>query len=83
VYDYSIQKSILKISYTYVLYTKLVWQEDIMDLRQLKNFLTIAEEGQITSAANRLQMAQPPLSQQLSFLRMSLVSSFLNEVHVM
>lgn len=41
---------------------------DYMDLRQLKYFLTIAEEGQITSAARKLQMAQPPLSQQLKQL---------------
>lgn len=39
-----------------------------MDIKQLKYFLTIAEEGQITSAANRLHMAQPPLSQQLKAL---------------
>lgn len=39
-----------------------------MDIRQLKYFLAIAEEGQITSAAKRLRMAQPPLSQQLRLL---------------
>lgn len=39
-----------------------------MDIRQLRYFLTIAEEGQITSAANRLHMSQPPLSQQLKLL---------------
>lgn len=39
-----------------------------MDIRQLKYFLAIAEEGQITSAAKKLQMAQPPLSQQLKLL---------------
>ncbi len=39
-----------------------------MDIKQLKYFLTIAEEGQITSAAKKLNMAQPPLSQQLKQL---------------
>ncbi|WP_422657761.1 LysR family transcriptional regulator [Paenibacillus sp. EC2-1] len=39
-----------------------------MDIRQLKYFLAIAEEGQITSAARKLKMAQPPLSQQLKLL---------------
>lgn len=34
----------------------------IMDIRQLRYFLTICEEGQITAAARRLHMAQPPLS---------------------
>lgn len=36
-----------------------------MDLRQLKYFLTIAQEGQITRAAKKLNMEQPPLSRQL------------------
>lgn len=39
-----------------------------MDIRQLKYFLAIAEEGQITLAAKKLHMAQPPLSQQLKLL---------------
>lgn len=39
-----------------------------MDLRQLMYFTTIVEEGQITAAAKRLHMAQPPLSQQLKAL---------------
>jgi DNA-binding transcriptional LysR family regulator len=37
----------------------------MMDIRQLKYFLMVAEEGQITRAAARLHMAQPPLTQQL------------------
>ena len=36
-----------------------------MNIRQLKYFIAIAEEGQITAAARRLHMTQPPLSQQL------------------
>lgn len=36
-----------------------------MDIRQLKYFITIAEEGQITRAAKLLNMEQPPLSRQL------------------
>lgn len=39
-----------------------------MDIRQLKYFLTIAEEGQITGAAKKLHIAQPPLSSQLKNL---------------
>ena len=36
-----------------------------MDMRQLKYFLTIAQEGQVTRAAKLLNMEQPPLSRQL------------------
>lgn len=36
-----------------------------MDIRQLKYFVTIAQEGKITTAAKRLHIAQPPLSRQL------------------
>lgn len=39
-----------------------------MDIRQLKYFLTIAEEGQITAAAKKLWMAQPPLRHQMKML---------------
>lgn len=43
-----------------------------MELRQLRYFLTICEEGQITAAAKKLQMAQPPLSAQLKALEKEL-----------
>lgn len=39
-----------------------------MDLKKLIYFVTIVEEGQITRAANRLHIAQPPLSMQLKAL---------------
>ena len=43
-----------------------------MDIRQLKYFRTIVEEGQISGAAKRLFMAQPSLSQQLKLLEAEL-----------
>ena len=39
-----------------------------MDLKQLRYFLAIVEERQITAAARRLHMAQPPLSSQMKML---------------
>lgn len=43
-----------------------------MNLKQLKYFITIAEERQITAAAKKLHIAQPPLSYQLSLLEQEL-----------
>ncbi len=39
-----------------------------MELRQLKYFLVIAEEGSISGAARRLHLSQPPLSRQMALL---------------
>lgn len=40
----------------------------MMDIRQLKYFVTIAKERNITKAAEKLHIAQPPLSKQLKLL---------------
>lgn len=70
-YDYGISTHILIIFDSYRSHTINISQVRrilFMDIRQLKYFMAIAEEGQITSAARKLQMAQPPLSQQLKLL---------------
>ncbi|ARK30187.1 LysR family transcriptional regulator [Halalkalibacter krulwichiae] len=43
-----------------------------MNIRHLRYFTTIVEEGKISRAAKRLHMAQPPLSQQLKLLESEL-----------
>jgi len=43
-----------------------------VNLKQLKYFTAIAEEHQITAAANKLHIAQPPLSYELSKLEQEL-----------
>lgn len=48
-----------------------------MDIRQLKYFLAVAKEKQITAAAKKLHIAQPPLSMQLKFLEEELGTSLL------
>lgn len=43
-----------------------------MDLKQLKYFVTVAEEGTISAAAKKLYMSQPPLSTQMKLLEQEL-----------
>ncbi|WP_195575160.1 LysR family transcriptional regulator [Paenibacillus sp. 1001270B_150601_E10] len=43
-----------------------------MDMRQLRYFITIVEEGNISAAAKKLHLSQPPLSQQLKAMELEL-----------
>ena len=51
-----------------------------MDIRQMRYFVTVVEEGTVTGAAERLHMTQPPLTAQLHLLEKELgCSLFLHE----
>src|SRR5688572_24475969 len=43
-----------------------------MDLRHLRTFVTVAEQGTVSKASLRLRVAQPALSRQISALEASL-----------
>lgn len=52
-----------------------------MELRTLRYFLTVIQEGSITNASKRLHITQPTLSRQLSDLERELGRPLLNRVH--
>ena len=52
-----------------------------MELRWLKSFVIVAEERHFTRAAERLQMAQPALSQQMQALERDLGFSLFDRTH--
>jgi LysR family transcriptional regulator, benzoate and cis,cis-muconate-responsive activator of ben and cat genes len=45
-------------------YTRSVWV-NVMEFRQLRYFVAVAEEGNLTAAARRLHVSQPPITRQI------------------
>ncbi|MBP2652798.1 MAG: transcriptional regulator, LysR family [Firmicutes bacterium] len=53
----------------------------MINMRELEYFLTIAQEGNITTAAKTLHMAQPPLSRQMKLLEETLGTKLFERGH--
>ena len=45
-----------------------------MDIKQLRYFVTVVEEGNISAAAKKLHICQPPLSHQMKMIEQELES---------
>lgn len=53
----------------------------MMSIREMEYFLTLAQEGNITAAAKRLHIAQPPLSRQMKQLEENLGAKLFERGH--
>lgn len=68
-----------EIGYKLALYLGIaLWEEEKVDLRQLRYFTQIVESGSLSKASRQLFIAQPALSQQLSKLESEVGKPLLN-----
>lgn len=61
--------------------SELFDQADLVNLRHLRAWLTVVEEGSVTAGARRLSISQPALSQQLRALERFFGSELLERLH--
>lgn len=55
-------------------------EETMLDLKKLRYFITIADEGNVTNAAKKLNITQPPLSHQIKVMEKEIGVELMHKV---